>query len=108
MRTRRIFALSFPLLLLALAPVALAGPISISFDTIMDFEQPGGGLGGTSTVPSGEPANNVGLQLPGQVGNWNSLVVGNGAFTTTYSAQRSITVSGITFKFDPGGTDTYQ
>jgi hypothetical protein len=50
----------------------------------------------------------VGLKLPGQVGSWNSLIVGNGAFTSTYSAQRSITVSGITFKFDVGGAGTYQ
>ncbi len=86
--------------------LAFAAPISISFDTIADFEGIPGGS--TNAIPSGEPDNDVGLTLSGQVGPWNSLVVGNGNFRDTYNVARSITVGAVTFNLNPSGLDSYQ
>ncbi len=77
------------------------GPISISFDMMANNAQCGAG-GTTSPVPKGEPSNSDGLELPGQIGLWNSLKVGNADFNTCCTADASITVSGITFAIESG------
>ncbi len=61
---------------------ATAVPISIDFNI------------GASPNASGEPVNSAGLILPGQVGDWESLVVGGSEVSTT--------VGGATFTLNPG------
>ena len=72
-------------------------PISISFDFVtgMGLCNLSGGI--TTTPPSDEPNNNDGLMLPGQVGQWNSLLVGGGQLTNCCTTSPSISISGITF-----------
>ena len=54
----------------------------------------------TNSIHSGEADNPAGLQLPGQVGAWNSLDLGvaNGAIITT--TQSVVTSEGPTFTFN--------
>ncbi|NQT39843.1 MAG: hypothetical protein HQ581_20280, partial [Planctomycetes bacterium] len=79
-------------------PPAEPGLISISFDTQVDYNF-GGGY--TNPIPVGEPDNDVGLQLPGQEGPWNSLLFGNGQVNITFRDTPSITVDGVTFTWNP-------
>lgn len=79
---------------------AEATPISISFDMQAGYGFPGGA---TNVVPVGEPDNNVGLQLPGQVGPWNSLLMGNGQVNITFWDTRTIMVGSTTFTWNPLG-----
>jgi hypothetical protein len=78
--------------------LASANLISISFDSTST------NVGGPpNPVPVGEPSNNSGLMLPGQIGPWNSLIVGAGRTQNpAIAVQRSITVSGVTFAFNTG------
>ena len=92
-------------LVFSVANVASASPISISFDTTSNNV---GGAG--NNTPVGEPSNVDGLQLPGQTGAWQSLIVGNGYAGTTTSVERSILVDGntVTFRLNTGGAGTFQ
>jgi hypothetical protein len=92
-------------LLTLITPIANADLLSIAFGTQSNFEQSGGS---TSSIPVGEAFNTDGLIFSGQTGPWDSLIVGNGDFRDTYSAERAITVGDITFTFNPGGVDDYQ
>jgi hypothetical protein len=71
-------------------PIALinnGGRISIDFNV---------GAGPTHT---GEPDNDAGLQLPGQVGAWNAFTV----VASTGGEQSFTTTNGPTFTLNPGG-----
>lgn len=85
-------------------PPPPAGPLSISFDAQAGFDFPGGN---TNPIPVGEPDNDVGLILPGQVGPWNSLLFGNGQVNISFTQERSITVDGVTFTWNPGADQSY-
>lgn len=91
---------AFAVMGLAAPRAAEAAPISISFDTQVDY---GYGGGSTNVIPVGEPDNDVGLKLPGQVGPWNSLLMGNGQVNMTYWDTRTITVDSTTFTWNPDG-----
>lgn len=92
------------LIVLTVLPAG-AAPISIDFNADQDFEQDGGS---TSSVQSGEPSHSdTSLTLPGQVGPWADLTMGNGDTGDAFSAERSITTDSITFTFNPGGIATY-
>ena len=72
-------------------------PTSISFDfsrTAQLCENVGGV---NTTVPVGDPINTNGLAISGQVGPWNSLIVGRGRLFACCSESPSITANGITF-----------
>jgi hypothetical protein len=86
------------LLCLGLSSIANASVISISFDSTSTNTG-----GPPNAVPVGEPSNNVGLMLPGQIGAWDSLIVGQGRTqNSAISVLRSITTQGITFSFNTG------
>ena len=71
----------------AIALINYGGRISIDFNV---------GAGPTHT---GEPDNDAGLQLPGQVGAWNAFTV----VASTGGEQSFTTTNGPTFTLNPGG-----
>lgn len=103
--TKKSSVLLVACVLIASASAAKAAPVSIDFNTVAGFEQTGGVTG---VNQSGEPTNADGLMLPGQVGPWNGLTVGNGDFADNFGAARTITVGAVTFTFNPGGAGTYR
>ena len=83
-----------------IAAAAEALPVSISFGTTgaQTTSNP-------SPTPSGEPSNNDGLMLPGQVGDWSQLIVGAGNTAVTSPLERSIMVDDILFTLNVGGAN---
>ncbi len=77
--------------------VPAQSPISISFDFVLGMGLCNANGGITTTPPSDEPNNNDGLMLPGQVGEWNSLLIGGGQLNNCCTTSPSISISGITF-----------
>lgn len=86
-----------------IAAAAEALPVSISFGTT--GAQTSQSTFNPSPTPSGEPSNNDGLMLPGQVGDWNQLIVGTGNTATPSSFERSIMVDDITFTLNVGNAN---
>ncbi len=107
MLLRTFTAMVFCLALGAFPQLSQAALVSISFDMVEDYMDSNFSNGVTTNVPVGPPSNTDGLELPGQVGPWDSLIVGNGAVNITWPGSPSITVGSTTFTWNTNSSEMY-